>query len=460
MVEEVFRDVPQVELLQWFARGSLKQNLLRPIRLWVWLHTLYGEPTKRLPLDLEEGFTYAQWRDLFFTSTHTKGEEVPKHGDVNCPCTKTTAEWLFNSKTGIAEVEWKKSLISHAEINESKLNQLLKENLFAVTRRSLQGDLHILQKLGWLGYKNHKYYGICEYPLRPLSVTDEANKIRFSAYELNFLHEDLVAIAQNHSQEINGIQRFFVHLDYVIPKSTIDLVENWQWELKELWTKTPIPPIKLTYNSAKIADTVDCIVYPVCIYYVQRAVYLCAFGDSPNHNHHWYNFRLDRIQKITSLQWQNPAIPQQLQQHYKQKTLPNPSEITLKMSEAWGFDFYLPSQLMLLRFDRDFAQSYVKDTERHDTFKEISYQQAQGLIRQQIQQPQQQKLLLKTLSNRSPSDAYYKAFIRYKDKTERDSNVIMRLRAWRPKCEVLLPLELRQEMAQEVDNEAKLYSNF
>lgn len=130
------------------------------------------------------------------------------------------------------------------------------------------------------------------------------------------------------------------------------------------------------------------------------------------------------------------------------------------MSEAWGFDFYLPSQLMLLRFDRDFAQRYVKGTERHDTFKEISYQQVKNLIRQQIQQPQQQKLLLETLLNRSSKDAYYKAFIRYKDKTERDNNVIMRLRAWRPKCEILLPLELRQEMAQEVDNEAKLYSNF
>lgn len=457
MLEEIFRDVPHVELLQWFARGSLKQNLLRSIRLWVWLGTLYGEPRQRVALDLDEGFTYAQWRDLFFTSTHPKGEEVPKHDDANCPCTKTTADWLFNSQTGIIEAEWKKSLLSHAGIKESKLNKLLQERLLAVTRRSLQADLETLENLGWLVYKNHKYYRVKEYPLRPLSVKDEASAAKFSTYELNFLHEDLVAIAQNHSQEINGMQRFFVHLDYVIPKSTIDLVENWQWELKELWTKTPIPPIKLKYSSAKIANTVDCIVYPICIYYVQRAVYLCAFGDSPNRENHWYNFRLDRVQEITSLEWKNSVIPQHLQQRYQQKTLPNPSEITLKMSQAWGFDFYLPSQLMLLRFNRDFAQRYVKGTERHDTFKEISYTEAKDVIQQQIQQPQQQKRLLKTFFNRSSTDAYYTAFIRYKNKTERDNNVIMRLRAWRPMCEVLLPLELRNEMIEEVENEAKLY---
>lgn len=42
MFEQIFIDTPQIELLQWLARGSLKQNLLRAIRLWVWLRSLYG----------------------------------------------------------------------------------------------------------------------------------------------------------------------------------------------------------------------------------------------------------------------------------------------------------------------------------------------------------------------------------------------------------------------------------
>lgn len=43
MSEQIFGDRPHVELLQWLARGSLKQNLLRSIRLWAWLRALYGD---------------------------------------------------------------------------------------------------------------------------------------------------------------------------------------------------------------------------------------------------------------------------------------------------------------------------------------------------------------------------------------------------------------------------------
>lgn len=127
------------------------------------------------------------------------------------------------------------------------------------------------------------------------------------------------------------------------------------------------------------------------------------------------------------------------------------------MSKAWGFDFYLPSQLMLIRFDRDFGDRYVKGTERHETFKEISYQQAQNLIKQKIKQPEQKQALLKILVNRSQEDAYYQVFIRYQDEKYRDNNVIMRLRAWRPKCEVLFPYELRQSIAADVAQEFQLY---
>lgn len=455
MVEEIFRDVPLVELLQWFARGSLKQNLMRSIRLWVWLCTLYGE--QRVALDLNEGFTYAQWRDLFFTSTHTKGEEIPNHDDMNCLCRKTTADWLFNSKTGISETEWIKSLVSHVGIDESKLNQLLKERLFAVTRRSLQGDLETLENLGWLIYENQKYYGVKKYPLRPHTVKNEAITAKLKINEFNFLHEDLVAIAENLSQEINGIQRFFVHLDYVIPKSTIDLVENWQWELRELWTKTPVPPIQIIYNSAKIRNTVDCKVYPVCIYYVQRAVYLCAYGESPQRQTNWYNFRLDRVLSIIALDWEDPNLPTNLQQRYQTRNLPTPDYVALEMTKAWGFDFYLPSQLMLLRFDRDFAQGYVKGTERHQTFEEISYKTAKRLIQKQVKNQKHRQVLLEVLANRSPEDAYYQVFIRYQDCKHRDNNIIMRLRAWRPRCEVIFPFDLRQSIAADVAKEFQLY---
>ncbi|MBD2433785.1 MULTISPECIES: TIGR03985 family CRISPR-associated protein [Fischerella] len=453
MLEPVFQDIPNVELLQWLARGSLKQNLQRAVRLWVWLSSLYGENR----LALNDAFTYAQWRDVFFTSTHPKGETVPKLHDENCPCAKTTAQWLFDPKIGISEIEWKKSVVFHAGINKSQLDELLKARLFGVTRRSLQADLETLAELGWLVYKNQKYDRVTELPLRPTTINNEVNIAKLGAYELNFLEEDLSAIAENHSQKINGVQRFFLKLDYVIPRSTIDLVEDWQYKLRQLWTKTPVPPIKLTYNSAKVRDTVGCIVYPVCIYYMQRAVYLCAYGESPLRQGDWYNFRLDRIQNMIPLDWTNPQLPHILLQRYQQTSLPTPDDIAVAMSKAWGFDFYLPAQLMLLRFEREFHDRYVKGTERHDTFAKITYQQAQHLIRREVQQAEPQRALLKILANRSPNDAYYQVSIRYQDHKYRDNNVIMRLRAWRPKCEVLLPFDLRQSIAAEVAKEFLFY---
>ncbi|MBD2471725.1 TIGR03985 family CRISPR-associated protein [Nostoc sp. FACHB-145] len=455
MSELVFQDLPQVELLQWLARGSLKQKLLRTIRLWVWLRSLYGDRQERLALD--DSFTYAEWRDAFFSSTHTKGEEVPSLHDPDCPCVKTTQEWLFNEKTGVVAHQWQESLMAHTGITDSR--KVLKRRLFGITRRSLQGDLEVLADLGWLVYKNEKYYRVNEFPQRPLTPKDEAESNKLGVYELNFLHDDLVGFAQNHFHKINGVQRFFLKVDYVVPRTTLDAVDDWQYQLRELWAKTPVPPIKLTYTSAKVGHQLDCIVYPVCIYYVQRAVYLCAYGESPDKQSEWYNFRLDRIQKMIPLSWDNSGLPLNLCQHYQSHTLhtlPSPDYIAVEMSKAWGFDFYLPSQLMLMRFDRDFGDRYVKGTERHETFEEISYQQAQNLIKQKIKPPEQQALL-KILANRSPQDAYYQVFIRYQDEKYRDNNVIMRLRAWRPQCEVLFPYELRQSIAADVAKEFQLY---
>jgi hypothetical protein len=53
----IFTDIPQVELLQWLARASLKQNLSRSIRLWVWLRSLYEKDQECI--ELKDGFTLA-----------------------------------------------------------------------------------------------------------------------------------------------------------------------------------------------------------------------------------------------------------------------------------------------------------------------------------------------------------------------------------------------------------------
>lgn len=446
---QLFCDRPHVELLQWLARGSLKQNLLRAIRLWVWLCTFYGDEKDRLCLN--EPFTFTDWRDAFFNPTHSKGEAIPDLHDPTCACAKTTAEWIFDAKSGVPASEWRQSLQQHDAIPDTALDKLLQRKLFAVTRRSLHADLQILAELGWLKRQRQKYHLVRDLPTRPVAVSLEPVNTRLNAYDLAFVNPDLEIIARNLSQPVGGFQRFFLEVDYIISQINQDRVEDWQDKLRQLWEQTPIPPVKLTYNSAREGCAVECIVYPVCIYYVQRAIYLCAFGQTPQRKEDWYNYRLDRIQDMKPLEWKR-GIPQLLLKRYQQNKL-NPDYIQEQMAKAWGFDFYLPPKLMLLRFDREFHDRYIRDTFRHDTFEFVTYQQAEQLIRQHTRQPQQQALLT-VLQFRSPQDAYYRVYYR-----EGDTNVGLRLRAWRPSGEVLLPWELRQSIAEEVETEFQLYKN-
>ncbi|MDJ0796790.1 MAG: TIGR03985 family CRISPR-associated protein [Calothrix sp. MO_167.B12] len=452
MLEQFFLETPHVELLQWFARGSLKQNLPRAIRLWIWLLSLYGDSGERLPL--EDGFTYAQWRDRFFLSSHPKDEAIPQLHDVNCNCAKLTAEWLFHSRFGIAEAEWKNTLTSHVGMVARELDEILQQRLFGVTRRSLQADLQILVDLGWLVYTNRKYYRVREFPVYPINNSDDKNSVRLLAYE-NFMQEDLRAIAQNNSDKINGVQRFFIHLDYVIPKITIDMVENWQWKLKEIWANNPIPPIKIIYSSARVGSNINCVIFPVCIYYFQRAVYLCGYGESPDRSTDWYNFRLDRIQGINPLNWHHPAIPENLQKRYQKQNLPHVDEIAIAMDKAWGFDFYLPPRLMILRFDEDYDRRYIKHSNRHSTFIRVKYENLEKIISKATNEPQEIQAFLDILKKRDRHDAYYQVMYRHKD-----NGIIMRLRAWGAKCEVIFPSDLRAIRAEEIAAEFKLYHDY
>jgi CRISPR-associated protein (TIGR03985 family) len=165
----------------------------------------------------------------------------------------------------------------------------------------------------------------------------------------------------------------------------------------------------------------------------------------------WRNYRLDRILAIASLEWGDPRVPTKLYQQYQQRTLPTSESIQVNMSDAWGFDYYQPAQLLLLRFDREWDQRYIQGTLRHATFEPVDYQEVGTLIRQTLK-GQPQKALLKLWRSRSREDAYYQAQYR-----QDDPNVRQRLRAWRPRVEVFLPWNLRQRMTQEVEREWHLY---
>lgn len=124
-----------------------------------------------------------------------------------------------------------------------------------------------------------------------------------------------------------------------------------------------------------------------------------------------------------------------------------------ELKDAWGLNFYLKKEWLILRFPKEFAKWYVENTIRHPTFCEVSYNQLPKLIAQNISNEQERQQLLEIISQRSKDDAYYNAWIR-----DGDINVLMRLREWRPKGEVIAPLSIRRQMIAEVAQELANYS--
>jgi CRISPR-associated protein (TIGR03985 family) len=468
MSEPIFPDRPSVALLHWLVRGeTLKQNLVRAVRLWVWLRSLYGGERDELLLsNLPDSFTYAVWRTQFFPPTHLKGEAKPQHRDSMCPCNKTTADWLFDPIRGIPAQMWKASFSEYSGLPETEWEALLQEYPFKRTRRMLSADLKNLEELGCLKRVGQAYQRVPILPKRPLfnqadktANSDVSLITLFQALDierLTLLYPEVAPIAEEllESQQQQGGRRVFFHLDYVVPEERRDaVVDDHQKDLQDLWSATQTVPVQFIYHSASLKHKKQCLVYPVCIYYWQRAKYLCAYGRRPDGDINWYNYRLDRIEKpLKSLAWSDKRVPARLKQQYKAGKL-TPEAIQDQMEEAWGFDFYLPSKLVLLRFDRDFHDRYIEGSFRHNTFEQITYEQAIRLVQTQTNTSQEQQLLLTILEARPKTDAYYQVFYRVGDR-----NVMMRLRAWRPRVEVFLPLELRQLVSEDVYQEWRLYA--
>ncbi|MCU0543413.1 MAG: TIGR03985 family CRISPR-associated protein [Oscillatoriaceae cyanobacterium Prado104] len=504
---------PTVGILQVLAPGSLKQNLPKAVRLWAILRSIYGSDSDEVKLNLGERFTYEEWRNQFFTQAtpsnkrdrsqkvYHKRDEIPPLHDRDCHCAKTLTDWLFtgDSSLTVSQKIWEESFLQLYPIAPSQLKLFLatanfpseaetidraksphkpptaKKNyvppfpngrLFAVTGKNLEFDFETLIKMGWLkiaqvkGVGKKMYLKVAKFPaIESLNLSNNTG---------NFITQaDFTALAENYNQPINGVQRFFMHVEYVVSQEAIDKISNWLEKLQAIWEQTPVVPIAIEYDSASLMREARRIIYPVCIYYCQRAPYLCAFGQKLKKRNEigWHNYRLDRIQAIEVLDWNDAQVPESLEELVL-KQQPSPEDIQIQLAAAWGFDFYQPSRKMLLRFDRDFDSRYIIDSFRHETFRCIKTRaDFRKFMREYAATDTIEKERLRGLLESLPerpdggeySHAYYSADFRISDLNLIDNNVMMRLRAWGQKVEVLLPLDLRSRMAKDIEETRNLY---
>ena len=452
----VFDYPPTVELLKILAGNSLKQNLLKAVRLWVILRSLYGDEADPVWVNVGDRFTYSEWCRHFFTQPdYHKDDKIPSLHDPQCRCAKTLADWLFAENV---DQRWKQSFLNHLLRSHIPFAEKANDRLFAQTRKNFHNDFRSLIEMEWLQLGKlqdgtNEYQKVSTFPLSELFSQPELSN---NGEVSNVIRSDLADFFDDFALEINGTQRFFLEIEYIVSAQLSEWLNTLRQQLKEIWQKTPIPPIKITYVSARnfqnYQDEGDrYIVYPVCIYYAHRAPYLFAYGQTPTQGLiDWYDYRLDRIQKLEVLEWSQVNLPNFSLPICEPKT---PKLIEELKSEALGFDFYKPKALLLVRFEQYFHYRYIEGTEREKLFKQISCKQAQRLIENSAIAFEQIQQLLEVLKSRS-KDIYCRLYYR-----QGDYNAIMRLRAWGPKVEVLLPWELREKMAEDSRNTCKLYNS-
>jgi CRISPR-associated protein (TIGR03985 family) len=476
---ETFPYPPTAQILHWLAAGQLTTRLQRSVRLWVILNKLYGE--ENWIIDLGKKFTYAQLRDRLYSPHHPKSEKLnaeqitAKCQDKTCICHQTTQQIIENSNSHISDTEWQQEIIQLSGITNQQLQQQLQQQPFATVHRSLRDDLKQLIKLGWLKTEIQGEYQSLpktKLPVPTIPSTTHSNFTQLSfpqTWELlhvlesiAFVQPNLDIIIQNLWEQLDPEtsttqepqQRTFLHLDYILSPEMQDRVDNYQHQLEELWRKPPGGVVKFTYWIAATETKVEITVYPVCLHYLRRAKYLSAYGIDPQNQITWHNYRLDRIasEKLQILAWGDPNIPKPLKEMWHNGNLPTPEYVEAELKKAWGFNFYLPRELLIMRFPAAFAQWYVDNTFRHHSFRRIAYSELTKLIIKNIPQ-HQQKEILTIINNTNKEDIYYQAWIR-----NGDINVLMRLRDWRPKGEVIAPLSIREKLRQEAMQELANYS--
>jgi CRISPR-associated protein (TIGR03985 family) len=472
----MFNQLPSPEVLNSLAKGRLADRLQRSVRLWVLLHRLYGETNwaHRLP----QPFRYADVRDRLFATTHSRSETagvevLSADCDCTCICQRSLETWLAESALPCSVTEWQQQVMKLTHIEPKLLSALLKQSPFATVHRSIRDDLAQLADMGWLKREGPgrfcpvrsqgwpKLPGRSHAPLGNLSVSQTWEMLQ-ALESIAFVQPNLEVIIQSlwdqltvQPQDDSSVpeKRIFIHLDYILSETMQEHVDTLQAQIEQLWREGGG---MIEFDYARKAGQKRMTVYPVCLHYARRAKYLSAYGLDPEGILGWHNYRLDRIvsEQLEMVDWSDLRVPKPLQSQYQAGKLPTSTEVSDALEKAWGFNFYLPRQLLIMRFPPDFAKWYVHQSDRHATFQPIAYEKISALLKHEITAPKTQKTALNILSKRDPKDAYYRAWIRLGD-----INIVMRLRDWRPAGEVIAPLALRQQMHQESEAELSHYQS-
>lgn len=465
LVPELFISIkPRLNLTAPDKTSQLRKQcfdlLETALRRWVILRSLYDENSDYYYIPSEVVFKCADWQKFI-------AQEFP---DLK---NKTCYDLILDSYSEIdIENLFSSPLQAQYQLPHQEFDTFFKKSPFYIIQdRTIRNYFNELSKLTPFPILEKPSDGHGQYrkvedslienflnytPEKSLSISSNNSLIEF-----NFINEEMSSIVELLFFKIKDQQRLFLHDDYIVHEDLRDHTDDNAACLKEIWKVSPNLPIKINYYSASLHQVKTYIIYPVCIHYYRRAYYLSAWGEYPYQNDliplQWYNFRLERVQKIQQLSWDYPQLSFSLQDIEDKKI--NVNYIQTEFEKAYGFDFYQPPKIALLKFDPNFAQRYIDNSFRHHTFEKIddieeilSFIETETEVNTEENISEQNQIIDKV--KQASNHIYYLFTYR-----QNDNNVIMQLRSWSPNVEVLLPLDLRQRMREDMEKTYQFYQD-
>jgi CRISPR-associated protein (TIGR03985 family) len=453
---------PSVAILQTLMPTSLADsmaNISKALRLWYSLRKLDGFQ--------QDKFTTKAWYESLYQFPYNDLDKNPQdqsnysNSNNDRLDTRNFKDILLAGELDREQKwdKWCEDFINYYAKQAGKtdrylqdfINRLNREFPFDTTGKTISNNLKTLVDRGFLTFDRNNNVFLLPDTFPVIEIASQSASV-FDR-DTPYLMDDFSSFARMFAEPLQAVQRFHLYADYQTIDNVQSKITEYQNKLREIWQTGSSLPCELTYQSASQAKAYSIVVYPVCIYYYQRSFYLCAFEYKENEpERSWYNYRLDRIQELICLDWEKDfriIHPSLLETHQKTNDSELIDEIQDALAEAYGFDFYRSPKLMLLRFDRDFHDRYIKNTWRHDTFKLVNRNKIESLIKGL---PDLDRTLITDKIETYPQDAYYRMNYRVGD-----NSVIMRLRAWCPNVEVLLPLDLRDRMREDMRQTWELY---
>ncbi len=451
------------------ALKSFFDNIKKAFRLYVELISFYDENSDfYFP---QETFTQKDWREVF-NSDYIK---------------YSIFTWLDTFKVNLHDWLIKFEARFGLTLNEKQKEEILSLIPFKCLKekngkngiRTFNNDFICLATRSFLLSKNKQYTKLHLETIttKLISVSHLTNTLEnsnFSDQTNNIIFDELLKTT---SESLREQQRFFIKFQHIVTRNDLDKIEDIVYQLRKVWSQEDIPLISIKYASSSQQETVDLIIFPICLFYNQRGIYLTGYGSKPSNLSYlgYYNYRLDHFLEldknkyIFSQEWDedNPDIHLKLLKKKEELQELNSADIYDKLQEGLGVDLDRELKTMLLRFPQDFHKYYIKNTKRHDTFKQLNINNLQefwqklnqSLEKTQTKLTENDKQLISKVIENNPDDAYY--IMNYRHGKEGgynvEADVIMRLRSWGHNVEILCPHDLRQRMRADSQKAWEIY---